>query len=152
MPILNVQPNQIGQAGVFPALIYILTNDTLAEVTATGYLNGITQRFNIPLSEADMALVTTKTSEGATSTQVGWFGVVNSNGNWSLTGTTGEGTVILPTIANHIATYTNVDGTLSVMVCAAAPPATAAPATDFIRIAEVATTIPPVVAPMSPNV
>jgi hypothetical protein len=113
MPILNVQPNQIGQAGVFPALIYILTNDTLAEVTATGYLNGITQRFNIPLSEADMALVTTKTSEGATSTQVGWFGVVNSNGNWSLTGTTGEGTVILPTIANHIATYTNVDGTLS---------------------------------------
>lgn len=113
MPILNVQTNQIGQAGVFPAMVFILTNDTLAQVTATGYLNGVTQKFQIPLSESDIALVTTKTSPNSPTTSVGWFGIAVSNGNWSLTGTTGEGTVVLPTIANHLATYTNTLGTLS---------------------------------------
>jgi hypothetical protein len=113
MPILNIQPNQVGQAGVFPAIIYILTNDTLAQVTTTGYLNGIVQKFGIQLSEADIALVTTKTSPNSTVTSVGWFSVVNSAGNWSLTAPTSAGGVILPTIANHIATYTNTEGELS---------------------------------------
>jgi hypothetical protein len=113
MPILNVSVNQVGQAGVFPALIYILTNDTIGEVITSGYLNGIVQKFNIPLSDADMALVTTKTTPNATSTQVGWFEVQKSGDNWSLVPPGGAGTVILPTIANHIATYTNTTGTLS---------------------------------------
>lgn len=113
MPILNVQPNQIGQAGIFPAMIFILTNDTLAEVTTPGYLNGVVQKFGVPLSEADIALVTTKTSPNAKSTQVGWFSVVETNGNWGLTVPTSEGGVILPTIANHIATYVNALGQLS---------------------------------------
>ena len=113
MPILNVQVNQVGQAGVFPAIIYILTNDTLAEVTTSGYLNNIVTHFNIPLSESDIALVTTKTSESSHSTQVGWFSVVKSGENWSLTAPTSAGGVILPTIANHLATYTNTIGTLS---------------------------------------
>jgi hypothetical protein len=113
MPILNASVNQVGQAGVFPALIYILTNDTLAEVTTAGYLNGLVQKLNIPLSDADMALVTTKTSPNSQSTQVGWLSVTYSNGDWSLTQTTSEGGVVLPTIANHIATYTNTMGTIS---------------------------------------
>lgn len=113
MPILNVQVNQVGQAGVFPAVIYILTNDTLAEVTATGYLNTIVENFHIPLSEADMALVTTKTSDNAALTSVGWFAVTFANGSWSLTSPTGSGTVVLPTITNHIATFTNTIGTIS---------------------------------------
>lgn len=113
MPILNASINQVGQAGVFPAIIYILTNDTVGEVTAAGYLNGLVHRFNIPLSDADMALVTTKTSAGATSTQVGWFEVAKSGDNWSLESPAGPGNVILPTITNHIATYTNTTGTLS---------------------------------------
>ena len=112
MPILNFNVNQVGQAGVFPAIIYILTNDTLAEVTATGYLDGIVSG-GTPLSEADIACVTTKTSPNAASTQVGWFGVIKSGENWSLTATTSAGGVILPTIANHIATYTNALGNLS---------------------------------------
>jgi hypothetical protein len=112
MPILNQQIDQVGQAGVFPAIVYLLTNDTLAEVTAIGYLNGLV-RSNLPLSEADVALVTTKTSPNAISTQVGWFDVTKSGENWSLTATTQPGGVILPTIVNHIATYTNTAGTLS---------------------------------------
>jgi hypothetical protein len=84
MPILNVDINQVGQAGVFPAIIYILTNDTLDEVSATGYLNEITEKFRIPLTDADMALVATKTSPSASSTQTAWLSVFYSNGNWSL--------------------------------------------------------------------
>lgn len=113
MPILNIQPNQMGQSGVFPAMVFILTNDTLAEVTAPGYLNGVVQKFGIPLSEADIALVTTKTSPNSRSTQVGWFAVKQTNGNWGLTATTSDGGVVLPTITNHIATYTNAIGQLS---------------------------------------
>lgn len=113
MPILNIQPNQMGQSGVFPAMVFILTNDTLAQVTAPGYLNGVVQKFGIPLSEADIALVTTKTSPNSRSTQVGWFAVTQTNGNWGLSATTSEASVVLPTIANHIATYTNSVGQLS---------------------------------------
>src|ERR1700693_745922 len=113
MPILNVSVNQVGQAGVFPAIIYILTNDTLAEVTTDGYLNGIVQKFNTPLNDSDMALVTTKTSPKAQSTQVGWLSVSYANGDWSLIASAGPGDVILPTIANHLATYTDTLGTLS---------------------------------------
>lgn len=112
MPILNVNVNQIGQAGVFPALIFILTNDTLAEVTAAGYLNTVTQKFNTPLSDSDMALVTTATSENAP-LQTSWLSVSFSNGNWSLVDPVGPGNVTLPTIANHIATYINTTGGLS---------------------------------------
>jgi hypothetical protein len=112
MSILNFKVEQVGQAGVFPAIIYILTDDTLAEVTATGYLNGIA-RENNPLSDADMALVTTKTTPSATSIQVGWLEVSKSGENWSLTAPTAPGGVVLPTIANHIATYTNALGNLS---------------------------------------
>ena len=112
MPILNFKVEQVGNSGVFPAIIYILTNDTLAEVSVTGYLNGIVSG-NTPLSDADIALVTTKTTPNARTTQVGWFSVVKSGENWSLTAPTSEGGVTLPTIANHIATYTNTLGQLS---------------------------------------
>lgn len=112
MPILNFKVEQVGQAGVFPAIIYILTDDTLAEVTTTGYLNGLV-RGNTPLSDADMALVTTKTSPNAASIQVGWLEVSKSGENWSLVPPAAPGSVVLPTIANHIATYTNTLGTLS---------------------------------------
>ena len=60
----------------------------MAEVTTTGYLNGI-DRGNTPLTDSDMALVTTKTSPNAQTTQVGWFSVVRSGENWSLTAPTG---------------------------------------------------------------
>lgn len=112
MPILNFKIEQVGQSGVLPAIIYILTNDTLAEVTATGYLNGIARQ-NAPLNEADMALVTTKTSPNAVATQVAWLEVSKSGENWSLVPSGSPGSVVLPTIANHIATYTNTTGTLS---------------------------------------
>ncbi len=112
MPILSVQPDQAGQAGVLPSIIYILTNDTIAQVTATGYLNGLVSS-NIPLREEMMALVTTKTTPGASSTQVAWLEVTKSGDNWSLTSSNGPGSVALPTIQNHIAVYSNTTGGLT---------------------------------------
>lgn len=113
MPILNVDINQVGQAGVFPAIIYILTNDTLDTINTTGYLNPIPHVFGVPLNEADVAFVTTKTSPSSSSTQVGLFGVVQSGGNWSLTMLSGSSSIILPTTADHIATYNDTMGTLT---------------------------------------
>lgn len=83
MPILNVKVEQAGMSGVLPKVIYIDTNDTLAAVTAAGYLNGLVRQ-NLPISEKDMALVTTKTSPSASSTQVAWLEVSKSGDNWSL--------------------------------------------------------------------
>lgn len=111
MPILSVQPDQAGQSGVLPSIIYILTNDTIAEVTTAGYLNGLVSS-NIPLREEMMALVTTKTTPNATSTQVAWLEVTKSGDNWSLTSSNGPGSVTLPTIQNHIAVYNNTTGGL----------------------------------------
>lgn len=112
MPILNIEVSTVGTSGIMPKIIYILTNDTLAEVTTTGYLNGVVKQ-NIPLAESDMALVTTKTSPSSPTTQVAWLEVNKSGENWSLGATGSPGSVILPTITNHIATFTNTLGTIS---------------------------------------
>ncbi len=113
MPILNISPFQIGQSGIDPAFVFISTNNTLAQILAPGYLNGAVQKFGIPLSESQAALVSTKTSPNSGSTQVGMFGISKSGDNWSLITPSSSSTVTLPTTANHIATYTNTLGGLS---------------------------------------
>lgn len=87
MTILNAQIGQVGQAGTLPQIIYIDTNDTLAEVTTTGYLNSLASQ-NFPLSEAMMALVSMKATPSAASSTVGFFDVAKSGDNWSLTANT----------------------------------------------------------------
>lgn len=112
MPILSFNLNMAGQEGVAAPIITIDTNDTQAEVLATGYLNGL-QRQTGQLSESMIAKVTTKTTPSATSTDVGWYEVSRSGDNWSLSVTDSPGNVVLPTTAGRIATYTDTVGTLS---------------------------------------
>lgn len=113
MPILNIQIGQTGLVGVIPRVVYIYTNDTLAAVTTAGYLNLSVQN-GFAFAESDMALVTTKTTPNATTTQVAWLELSHSaSTGWSLVPTGSPGSVVLPTIANHLATYTNVTGGLS---------------------------------------
>lgn len=112
MPILNIVPVQIGAVGVKPNIACIATNDTLATVLTTGYLNHAQQN-GASLSESTMCLVTTKTSPSAAATQVGWLEVSHVGANWSLVQSGAPGSVTLPTIANHIATFTNTAGQLS---------------------------------------
>lgn len=84
MTILNTLFDKTGEAGVYPKLVQIETDNTLAEVMATGFLNKLyTQGF--PLDQRQMALVSTKTTPAST-TSVCYIMIVNKTGsNWSLT-------------------------------------------------------------------
>ncbi len=111
MAILNFTTTQTGTAGILPSIAQILTNDTEAAVLTAGYLNHLVQNgasFTLPC----LAEVSTKASSTA-DYQVGWYQVVHVGANWSLVPAGSPGDVVLPTIANHLAVYTNTTGGLS---------------------------------------
>lgn len=112
MTILNIKLDQVGEVGVRPRIVRIDTNNTIAEVTATGFLNDAV-RNGFSFSEEDYCLVSTKTSPSATATQVGAYEVSKSGSNWSLVSTGNPGEVTLPTVASYIAHFTNTTGTLA---------------------------------------
>lgn len=63
MAILSIQFGSTGLSGVVPQQIYINTDDTIAEVTAAGYLNSsISEGYNY--FNKQMALVGTEESNG----------------------------------------------------------------------------------------
>ncbi len=124
MAIINIQTAPpTGQAAVtsqvsmtqstLPSLIYIQTTDTFATVTTTGYLTGFKQE-GFTFSNNQMALVYT-TDEKAVWLQVAitYSGASVLNTVISLVDPVAPGTVTLPTIANHIAVYTDTAGSLS---------------------------------------
>lgn len=84
MTILSVNFNNAGQAGQLPQFIYIDTNNTVAEVTAAGFLNKQVVE-GLPINESLMAVVTTRTTPSASQVQVNLFNITFSGGNWSLT-------------------------------------------------------------------
>ena len=112
MAILNIQIGSTGLVGVSPRVVYINTNDTEAAVLATGYLNHAVQQ-GYSFSEYDMCCVSTRATPSAADIDVGWYGIDHSGINWSLVATSSPGSVVLPTKINHIATYNDVNGTLS---------------------------------------
>jgi len=112
MAILDIQVGFTGRANAETNLAFINTDNTVAEVLATGFLDPIVRMGN-SLNESNICLVRTKTSASATSSQVGWYEVSISAGSYSLVPTASPGAVVLPTIVNHIAYFTNVTGTLS---------------------------------------
>lgn len=83
MSILSVNVDTVGQSGVEPKFIYINTNNTVAEVIAAGFLNGIVKE-GIPISESNMALVATRATPNAKAVQVNLFDITYANGDWSL--------------------------------------------------------------------
>ncbi len=83
MAILNVTFGAPGTSGQEPSLVFIQTNNTLAQVTTAGFLNGLV-RENIPLSTNMIACVTTKTTPNAIESATGWFDISQSAGVWSL--------------------------------------------------------------------
>lgn len=113
MPIKNIDTNNVGKTGVEPSFIFIETDDTLATVTTAGYLNNAKTKDGLPLKETMMALVTTKTTPSATTSQVALLEVSKSGNNWSLSPTGSPGEVTLPTTANYLAHFSNTTGTLA---------------------------------------
>lgn len=84
MAILSINTYPTGLVDVNPTILYINTNDTIATVTAAGYLNKAVQQ-GFVVNEYMKALVATKTSPNATVVTVSWFDVSKSGDNWSLT-------------------------------------------------------------------
>ncbi len=113
MTVLSFQINEPGQAGVFPSMMRIETNNTLAEVLATGFLDHMFAE-NIPLQNGAMALVTTKPTPGSSVVNTSWLEVRFASGHWTLSPTSvAPASIVVPTIANHIAVFTDTVGSIS---------------------------------------
>lgn len=104
MAILSVVSNPPGLVDVLPGIIYINTNDSLSTVLTAGYLNPYVPLYGNVFNENEIALVNT-------TNDVVFLNINISNGVISLE-LANSGDVVLPTIVNHIATYTNVTGTI----------------------------------------
>lgn len=102
-----------GLASVNPEVIYILTSDTYATVTATGYLTAQKQQ-GFTFNNQQMALVYT-TDDGPVWLKVviTYSGATILNTVVSLVEPSSPGSVTLPTIANHLIVSTNTVGTLA---------------------------------------
>ncbi len=82
MGIINITPGQTGLVGVLPSVCYINTDDTVAEVTTTGYLNKEVAN-GLQISLPCIAAVSTKATPTSVA-QVGWYEVQHVGANWSL--------------------------------------------------------------------
>jgi hypothetical protein len=74
MAILNIQVSSIGQSGQSPSFIYIQTNNTVDEVQDPDFLRGVISE-GIPISDTQMALVSTKLTPSAKASQVGLYSI-----------------------------------------------------------------------------
>lgn len=113
MAILNIVTSQTGLVGTLPSLAYLDTSDTEATVLTAGYLNHAVEQgtqFSLPC----LAAITTRATPNAVPS-VGWYRITHTGANWSVTTPSSPtpGTVTLPTIVNHIATFTDTLGTIS---------------------------------------
>ncbi len=113
MAILNIKTDEIGEVGVKPRIVKIDTNNTIAEVLATGFLNDAVQRGGFFFSEEDYCLVTTKLTPSTVATQVGAYEISKVGSDWSLVSTGAPGEVTLPTVNGNIAKFTDATGTLA---------------------------------------
>jgi hypothetical protein len=112
MAIKNIQINEPGQAGVVPRIVRIETDDSVATVTAAGYLSDAVKSGLATFKESDMCCVVTQESASAAQ-EAGWYEVSKSGAVWSLVPPASPGDVVLPTVANRLAHFSNTTGTLS---------------------------------------
>lgn len=111
--IIYQLPTQLaGTPGVYPNFKYMVTGDNVATMTAAGYLNSVNLE-SAPVTTTDVLQVLYSFNKNTGTGTYGVFTVSITNGVITLTHQGGSGEVVLPTIANHIATYTNTDGTIS---------------------------------------
>jgi hypothetical protein len=101
--------------GVKPNLRFMTTTDNLSTITTAGYLNGVNADTASPLSNNDiiLALYSYNVNTNAGSFAILTVSISTATGSITLSNWGDSGGVVLPTIANHIATYTNTSGTLS---------------------------------------
>ena len=84
MAILSILTAVTGLAGVRPKLIYVDTDNTVAQVTTAGYLNQITSE-GYNLSGKEMALVSTKLTPGAVTSSTNLYSIAVAAGTGIIT-------------------------------------------------------------------
>ena len=112
MGILQIPTVLPGQVGILPQRKSMVTTDNLATVTTAGYLNQFNLQGN-PVSTTDVIEAFYSFNPV---TNVGTFSVFTvsiSNGVITLVEDVAEGNVVLPTTANHIATYVGTNGQIT---------------------------------------
>lgn len=114
MPTIYQLPMQVpGMVGVFPNQKFAVFGDNLATVTTAGYLNQVNLESN-PIAPTDILQVLYSFNPNTQTGTYATFTVTISNsGVITLVEWSTPGAIVLPTIANHIATFTNTTGTIS---------------------------------------
>lgn len=114
MPILGITTSVTGLVGISPRIVYITTNDTFATVSVVGYLNHAVQE-GFVFSPGDLALVGTTQTGFLKDLVSNWFQIIHVAPNWTLVADINPGSVVLPTVANAIAGFTNTAGQIGVL-------------------------------------
>jgi hypothetical protein len=101
-------------SGTLPNLKFMIVGDNLAAVTTAGYLTSqALEGYTLSNNDILLMLYSYNQQTGAGSFGIFTVSIAGATGVITLTSWSNPGEVVLPTIANHIATYTNTTGTLS---------------------------------------
>jgi hypothetical protein len=111
MPVLNATTEFAGWVSIYPRPVSIKTNDNQATILGAGYLNSYVQLVGQVFSNEQMALVETTENSGV-SYNLGWYQISISGANTSLVPAPG-GSVILPVVDHHIATFDGTTGAIA---------------------------------------
>ena len=110
MGIVTLQMDFAGSVGINPRLGRMVSTDTLATITAPGYLNKNANSLALNFLQTDVIFGAYTNNSGGIS--VSQF-TVSIAGGGVITLVVADTTVVLPTKVNHIATYVNTSGGLS---------------------------------------
>lgn len=113
MGILQAPTQLAGTPGIRPNFKYMTTTDNYATITTAGYLNQPTLEVT-PVGQGDViqCLYSVTMPQGTSTYGVFTVSIAAGTGIITLVPWGGDSGVVLPTIANHIATYTNTTGTI----------------------------------------
>ncbi len=99
--------------GNLPTLKFMVTTDSLATLTAAGYLNSANMDSAVPMSNTDVVMALYNYSTQTTIGTFAIFTVAITSGNITLSAWADTSNVTLPTIANSLVVSTNTTGQLA---------------------------------------
>jgi hypothetical protein len=113
MSILSIQRIEVGQVGIKPGRIKVLTTDSLAVVTAAGYFNGANLQ-GITMGPLDVIEIMYGYNVSAGSI-AGWsdFLVTISKGIITVAAAVSAGDVLLPVVAGNLASFSGTTGLIA---------------------------------------
>lgn len=109
MAITSIVTDFTGEIGVNPRLIRMETTDTLSTITTAGYLNSAAINAGVNFKPTDVMFVAYNDGAGGIATAQMSLSFASTG---VITLELAESSVVLPTIANRIATYVNTSGGL----------------------------------------